>query len=770
MFLNFSFKKISTILVLISATLNLKSNPALTHRYLGPPNIPQLSLQDNNLKNASQIMHELFSYCEQYALGHPLSEEDLQKIDNLKKQLKELTQHDPPKPFTGPESIIAQQQALIDGTNSLNFPRHMLLQAFPHARTSSTSTYNPMINPTQLGTVAKEQNKNIDEKLLQKKMVGHVKTCNSAEQLSCIPASCNTSDDVQNCIIQCEQDVLQTVGACCADVAAKLECEPIIEITQNDIPLLITQPGHYCLVEDIKSSDFIIITINSFAVILDLNGHTIDGQNVSTIGIASVFFGGALVRNGTIKNCLAGAVTQLFGGIIFSNLTINDGEVGILIRESRDVAIDSCIINNMNSSGILAEGSFGNIEVRGLTITNCKINGAGFEGILMLPPVRACVIKNCVIENFVRGISFNNFQMLGVGEQQRIGPKSFNLKIEDCCIRDIEEVGIDLITEIENIEINRCKINNALSGIRIDTTNGALIANCQIDNVASGIQAEVLRNVYIKNLKVTNSIGFPAEVINASENITFEDCLFSGSNTVPIVRTTHFAVTASRKFTMKNCSINYTAGIPLENSNALTIITTSGVEIENCTIRTNAKASNNLDGNGILINGAVDNCRISNCTVISDPADPAQSGIAIIPLDNTSKSSGITIKNCHVEQVNGRGIVVDSAVNCEISKCTVVGSIVGNGIEINNSRGIVLLDNITTENAKDGIRFNALSRGCVARNNTSYKNDGFGLNNLGGANQIFSNFAHTNLAGNFNGVALVSAPTPGIDQVTNISG
>ena len=82
----------------------------------------------------------------------------------------------------------------------------------------------------------------------------------------------------------------------------------VVEISQKNVPLVITRPGSYCLISNltVSSPDVSAITNNADNVTIDLNGFTISGpgKGVSGIGIKNDMMRGVynvVVKNGTVR-------------------------------------------------------------------------------------------------------------------------------------------------------------------------------------------------------------------------------------------------------------------------------------------------------------------------------------------------------------------------------------------------------------------------------------------------------------------------------------
>lgn len=123
------------------------------------------------------------------------------------------------------------------------------------------------------------------------------------------------------------------------------------EVTQADIPLTVTTPGTYCLVENVNSSST-AITISANDVALNLNGHTIDGtggSNTSSPGIFCMNRTNAVITNGTVtgflygislNNCDYAEITYLRSvGNYSTGVDLLGGNSGVLIAHNHIVDI-----------------------------------------------------------------------------------------------------------------------------------------------------------------------------------------------------------------------------------------------------------------------------------------------------------------------------------------------------------------------------------------------------------------------------------------------
>ena len=133
-------------------------------------------------------------------------------------------------------------------------------------------------------------------------------------------------------------------GSVQTTAAGESSCTPV---TQADVPMTITVPGVYCLVENVKSG-MAAFTIEANNVILNLNGHTVDGSSAGTDtfqnGVNCLDRLNPVVTNGTItgykygtsySNCDGGQVTHVrLTKNYVSGVDVYNGSEGVLIANN----------------------------------------------------------------------------------------------------------------------------------------------------------------------------------------------------------------------------------------------------------------------------------------------------------------------------------------------------------------------------------------------------------------------------------------------------
>ncbi len=162
------------------------------------------------------------------------------------------------------------------------------------------------------------------------------------------------------------------------------------------LPYSITQPGCYCLAENmtVALGSGKAITINADNVVIDLDGYTIDnrsaGASTSAIGIYAVQRENITVRNGTLRGfyhgvSLAAESSTTVSGLIVERMLIAESpEIGIrLYNASGGVVRDNTILNSSPvipghaGVGILASGP--NLWIHDNTVVGTSTRGRGMD-------------------------------------------------------------------------------------------------------------------------------------------------------------------------------------------------------------------------------------------------------------------------------------------------------------------------------------------------------------------------------------------------------
>ncbi|HRN78075.1 MAG TPA: right-handed parallel beta-helix repeat-containing protein [Candidatus Dependentiae bacterium] len=302
-------------------------------------------------------------------------------------------------------------------------------------------------------------------------------------------------------------DLINVPNSDLCDIA---DCGCDFEITQDDIPYTITQPGTYCVSELIS---FIgtgtAISIISDNVVLDLDNNIIqgDGSNnsfaISVVGEPSQAI---IIQNGTIVNFDIGIYA--FGGSFINEL------IGVTIQ---NITIQDVIRDGIRFTGGVSES----------IIQDCFVcNVADGNGISILNPSVFNLILNCNVE-LVGGTSVsegngfrdesvsNTYDGCFAGNCNRTGfyLNSSNSVIKNCQAIDCNQHGFHLAEDGDHLLIQNCTAKFcSLRGYFIEGPE-VLMKECIADRC--------------------NDVGFVVDTANTrgdttgtpQSNVCIEDCI-----------------------------------------------------------------------------------------------------------------------------------------------------------------------------------------------------------------------------------------------------
>jgi len=274
---------------------------------------------------------------------------------------------------------------------------------------------------------------------------------------------------------------------------------PITNCTQ------ITQPGEYRLTQDIiDSSASICIDIQSNDVILDCQGHIVDGtRNLWTLGIS---ISGS---NVTIKNCI---VRDWFDGIhVSSNNTLlnitaySNMDNGILVGGAYNTLIN--VTSDSNGDGIYIQSGYNTLL--NITATNNRNYGVFiYQG-------------DNILSNIIA-----NFNSYG------IGVNGVNNEIVNSIIQDNSQYGIYIVTGSSSIIYNN--IFNNTNNLRFgqiyqnywNTTlqPGTNIWNSSLGYIGGNLWTNPNNNGYSDTCVDANYDGFcdqPYDLLGDGSNIDY---------------------------------------------------------------------------------------------------------------------------------------------------------------------------------------------------------------------------------------------------------
>jgi len=278
-------------------------------------------------------------------------------------------------------------------------------------------------------------------------------------------------------------DLNQTITQCCQElernfretwtilqeIENKLPCT--FSIRQSDIPLTITEPGLYCVVESISSSDATIIDVQSDDVVIDLQGNIISGDGSNTaINIDGQSNLG--IKNGSMENLNIGIDGASINSVIISSLSIDAGRP-ILLSNSENIFIN-------DSTGYFSTFGVSLLnEIRNCQLENCALySNGGFAGINIdnaSSNSENICLKNCTTFNATSN---------GILVRSNISIDG-NLIIDSCKVKE-SRTGIS-VSRIDNFIIENCtSIGGSGDGFNLNISSGEVRSNEAIGNVGVG--------------------------------------------------------------------------------------------------------------------------------------------------------------------------------------------------------------------------------------------------------------------------------------------
>ncbi len=330
---------------------------------------------------------------------------------------------------------------------------------------------------------------------------------------------------INNNIARTQQTANDTLDKVC-DIQDQ-GCDFLIK--QSDIPLIITTPGVYCLTKNVRSRFLrIIIISNTNDVVLDLNGHVIDGRNLASIGIEIVATSpkkNIIIKNGSIKNLKLNdspkspeAIGILVNGPI-TNLQIKDMVLtntttegtAIRLKDTRGAIIENCSIEGWATGIFIDSDSSENI------IKDCVVRRSGGNGFVLDRNSENCLINCKAISNEADGFQFS-------GSPTFTGGGGTN-NIFMNCIAQCNQNGFDILGGRFEYLLNCIASNNFQDGILLDDSSLCLLRKCiSSQNGSFGLRL-IATSTLNKVLSCVFAGNLDGGIINAaSDNVFLNNC------------------------------------------------------------------------------------------------------------------------------------------------------------------------------------------------------------------------------------------------------
>lgn len=279
------------------------------------------------------------------------------------------------------------------------------------------------------------------------------------------------------------------------------EVEPRIPIRASDLPLTITLPGSYYLVEDTATAGN-GITIDSVCVSIDLNGFALFGGTSDAISVTGAR-DNIEVRNGVVAGWTGHGIdlSSAVNSRVINVRVYNNGGDGIRVGDNSLVK-DS--VSSFNTLSNIATGL-------GATVADCVTNQGGAHGIAT---GTNSVISRCSAWGNAEVGIFTSSGSVVVGctacENGRDGIDSGASTIEGCTVCFNTENGI-------RVGEGSFVLNNNANQNGLDTGDGAGILvtgtrnRIEGNNVTEndrGIDVDAAGNLIVRNSAADNTVEY----------------------------------------------------------------------------------------------------------------------------------------------------------------------------------------------------------------------------------------------------------------------
>jgi len=289
-------------------------------------------------------------------------------------------------------------------------------------------------------------------------------------------------------------------------------CDVCTEISE---PTTITDPGCYCLINDLEGP----ISIGSSHVTLNLNGFEIAGAVRNIDFLSSTSHSDIVIKNGILRNAEKDAIEiRNVTNVTIQDVEFIDNAIGVNVFTSTCIQVENCtfrghsdsVIQVADSDTILVQNvkAFENIALLNINVMNFKNS----ENVCVQ---NALISRNSSPEGNLSGINFSNCAACQVMQTK--------VESNDSSDTTIGYNGVSSSSLIfnESSAIDNTATNTAI-GFQFDTTETSCILNCVAKhNNATGQEgSEVGRGFFLNecngchvqdNLAVANS-GFSSGI------------------------------------------------------------------------------------------------------------------------------------------------------------------------------------------------------------------------------------------------------------------
>jgi hypothetical protein len=478
----------------------------------------------------------------------------------------------------------------------------------------------------------------------------------------------------------------------------------------------ISEPGTYCMSEDVTFTFGPAITINASNVTLDLQGHYLDGgsnQVPSAIQIATGV--GSNLHSITIQN---GTIQNLSGS---SPFTHGIGQGG-------------------------TNSNLANVVIRDMDFYNLVGLSFGISYALYLTVVQSVLIENCATFNGGAMVAFINPSGSAVVRNIRV--EQYNQGFSEILV----ESNLGNLVHAASVVVEDCIITTSAPAlsfafVEVNYTANAVVRNCVTNGGTDAGAAVGFYFLNVDNLVVSDCIAqncsAPGFIISAANSVSvvIERCIaqYNGAE--------GFRITTNGlgSLNMIDCVANNNLlnGFVVNPFSLLVDATT----FKNCFAAQNGECGfllTNANGSGAILNSSFDGCVAQGNSGDGFNLDNIAASIAAFPFVN------ISFNDC-VSQANSGGVLGAG------------GSIfLGDGFGVNSAtnagrhpnatiKNVVFNNCVAQQNGNDGFDFGATGTSgrvdtivcnyCTAENNASH---GMNFSSTSTNCQVYMSFLNKN--------------------------
>lgn len=361
-------------------------------------------------------------------------------------------------------------------------------------------------------------------------------------------------DDRITCneIVEKIVDLRESVSVCCSELDNCIDitnmflvnspCNVEIPITQADMPLTITTPGRYCVLENLSGT----LTIDADDVLVDFNGFKI--SSASPNNIFSNTHQNITIVNGIVgDSTLNGIFLVSCTSVIIADIKFEESDTGCELRQVQGFRVHNCSFENhdsntagalylnasvdgkvskcsfydnaraqaclavVNSSNIVlfdvsAENSTGNNIFNLLTSNNCNLIGCLARGTSSAAAFSFNNTPNCSCFGCeASDISGDGFIVTGANTDSLILDHCVTLSAQN-------DVGFNIQGSATSVCVLNCLAADTSIGFRLATSGNYIFNNLAKNNNTNGFFQTVVSNVWLGNIAEYNATNFGVNI------------------------------------------------------------------------------------------------------------------------------------------------------------------------------------------------------------------------------------------------------------------